>query len=109
MFADFCRVRQRLPVHKKRADAIAANRVLGDVELPAEAQSFLAIQDFHQRTLVNVADRTVEETRSNGSIGLDNSRYPRCVASWRRCLNLSETGAEAKRDAAKLFRVFNNE
>jgi hypothetical protein len=98
-----------LPVHKKRADAIAADGVTRDVKTPTELQRFVAIQDVRQRMLVNVADRAVEETGSNCSIGLHNCRYPWRVASGRSRRNLSQAGAEAKRDTTKFLRIFDNE
>jgi len=67
----------------QRAHAFSAYGILGHIQFPPKANGFVSIQDFIKWTIMNVAERLVKETRTNGSIGFNHGRNPWGVAAIR--------------------------
>lgn len=72
------------PAEVQGAHALAADRIPANVQLAAEGDGLLAVDDLLQRLFVRIAVRCVEETGADRAVGLDHRRDPGRVALHRR-------------------------
>ena len=67
----------------QRAHAILASRICVDIKLAPKLKCSVAVDHFHQRTVIEITHAPMEEARANIAIGLYDSRYPWRIADWR--------------------------
>jgi hypothetical protein len=65
----------------QRTDAVFANRIVGYVEILAEATSIRPIDDGFQTRAVQIPHRRMKETGANTAVSLDDHGNPRRIAN----------------------------
>lgn len=93
----------------QRADAAIANRIVGNVERGAEIACQWSVNDGFQALFVEITQRLVKETGPHSPVGFNYRRHPRRVAERRLRFLQTELDAKVSRNAAQLFRCFDDE
>ncbi len=93
----------------QRTHTSPADRIIGDIQVPAEPQSLGTVQDFVQCPVTSIPQRAMKKTGPDVSSSFDHSRNPGCIASRSDRFHLSKTGAKVQHNALKLGWAFRDE
>ena len=90
------------------ADALLANGVVEDVELPPKLNRSVTIEDFNQGLLMEVAKWAMEEAGPHGAVRFDDGGNPRGVATRGHRRELAELRSEMADDPTEFLRAFHD-
>jgi hypothetical protein len=86
----------------KRTHASPADRILLNIKLATEPRSCWAIHDLLQTVVMNISEGRVKKTWPDGSVRIDDSGNPWCIAARSYGLCLAQVDTELLDDTPQL-------